>query len=117
MAHKIKLRDYVDEKVRGVYLFSKGKYQTIDKSTKLAADSLEKRLETMNEFREALKDQQTRFVTREEFGLIRDRLSEDIRILREAKANTEGKASQTSVYISYLIAIIALAISIIRIFV
>ena len=87
------------------------------KSTDLATSLLDKRLDTMNEFRQALKDQQATFVSRSEFEILHQRIIEDIRILREAKATTEGKASMASVYISYLIALIALAISIIRIFI
>ena len=43
--------------------------------------------------------------------LINNRILEDIKILRESKANLEGKASMTSVYIAYAISFITLIIS------
>jgi len=129
------LKEYFEHKIKTLEERENMKYEnlirtldsekktTIDRETAkekaldLAAQSLDKRLEVMNEFRDAMKDQQNKFVTREESVLIHDRLADDIRILRESKANMEGKASMTSVYISYAIAVIALAISIIRIFI
>ena len=113
----IAIEKYISQQIKAVKALMKSKYQTIEKSTDLATSLLDKRLDTMNEFRQALKDQQATFVSRSEFEILHQRIIEDIRILREAKATTEGKASMASVYISYLIALIALAISIIRIFI
>ena len=108
---------YIDKQVKFIKSLMKSKYQTIEKSTDLATSVLDKRLDSMNEFRQALKDQQSTFVAKSEFDIMHQRIIEDIRMLREGKANLEGKASMTSVYISYAIALIALTISIIRIFI
>lgn len=52
---KISLREYFESKITD-----------IKDSVKLAYSQMEKRLEGMNEFRDTLKDQASRFVTRDE---------------------------------------------------
>ena len=71
--------------------------------------ALEKRLESMNEFREAMKDQAARMMTREESKSIKD----DIRSLRESRATLEGKASYQSVLIAYALSAISIIVSIV----
>lgn len=90
------------------------KIDDINKNTAAANASLDKRLETMNEFREALKDQTAKYITREEYNLMNEKVVEDIKHLSESKAHAEGKASMTSVYISYAIAAIALGFSLLE---
>jgi len=79
-----------------------------EKVTELSRAAMDKRLEGMNEFREALKDQQKNFISRQEFDLV----VADIRVLREAKASLEGKADQSSVNNVMLLAIIGIFLSI-----
>ncbi len=88
----------------------------IEKSIEATAKVLDRRLEGMNEFREALKDQASKFITRSELNVIIQRLDVDIRVLREYKATMEGKASQTSVSFAYAIAIISLIVGIVGYF-
>jgi len=73
---------------------------------------MEKRLDGMNEFRDTLKDQSGSFLTKSEFYTYRNKLDEDIRSLRESRAEIAGKASQTSVNIALLISIVGLILSI-----
>jgi predicted nucleic acid-binding Zn-ribbon protein len=73
---------------------------------------MEKRLETMNEFREQLKDQATTFITRREHDI----LLSDIQNLKETRAMLEGKASQMSVNIAIVFSLIGMVISIVRLF-
>jgi hypothetical protein len=105
-----------------------------DNRQNLAA-SMERRLEAMNEFRSALQDQSRLFFTRSEHEAflksidsdmrsVRENLAgvyprveheayiksveADLRTLREFRANLEGKASQSSVTISLILAAISL---------
>lgn len=79
----------------------------LEKNLDLSRVALEKRLDTMNEFRDSLKDQAATFLTRAEMQLILIKIEADIRVLREAKASTEGGASRTSVNVATIIAVIA----------
>src|ERR1019366_7802014 len=67
---------------------------------------LEKRLDSMNEFRESLKDQANLMLTRNEHEIYIQKVDSDIRILRESRAELAGKASQASVNITFLVALI-----------
>ena len=82
--------------------------ESIDKATEVAKISMEKRLEGMNEFRDALKDAQTSYVTKREHDLI----TSDIRELRDSKFKLEGKADQKSVNIALLVSLIGLFVSV-----
>ena len=64
--YTISLKDYVDEKFR-----------VIESQTEQARQTMDKRLEGMNEFRQTLSDQAGKFVTRTELDLILDRIKSD----------------------------------------
>jgi hypothetical protein len=89
--------------------------QALEKATQLAAQNMDKRLEGMNELRGQLKDQAATFLTRNEFYIQHEKLESDIRMLRESKANLEGKASQASVNTATIIAIAGLSLSLLNI--
>jgi hypothetical protein len=89
----------------------------LEKATILAAHQMERRLEGMNEFREQLKDQAGQFQTKQEANLrwdnfIRDQeaIKSDIRILRESRAMLEGKASQQSVNVATILAVVGIVL-------
>jgi hypothetical protein len=65
----------------------------LDTATSLAKESMERRLESMNEFRTQLKDQSFTFVTRREHDMV----LADLQSLRESRSKMEGKADQSSV--------------------
>lgn len=73
------------------------KFKNLDRATSEARISMDKRLDGMNEFRETLKDQAGQFLTIKEFNSQNEKIVGDIRILRESRAELEGKASQESV--------------------
>jgi hypothetical protein len=107
------LQKHLEDKVQTSERLLNEKIININKSIDLASVQLNERLNGMNEFREALKDQSQKYLTKDEFNIQHLRVQDDIRILRESKAQLEGKASQTSVLISYAIALISLIIAII----
>ena len=86
-----------------------------EKALDLARAIMDARLEGMNEFRDQLKDQASRFVTREELSLMKEKIYDELRTLNTAKDRTEGKASMGSVYLVTGIAVIGLFISIISV--
>ena len=94
--NEVTLRDYIDTRICAV-----------NEATRIAHSSMEKRLEGMNEFRSALKDQSSTFISRAEH----DKVLEDIRELRESRAELAGKASQSAVIGSYILAVLGLLVS------
>ena len=63
-----------------------------------------------------LRIQNSLCITKSEHDTLHTKLNEDIRTLRESKALLEGKASQQSVIISYVLIAISIVISIIALF-
>ncbi len=100
----VTLREFLDSKIID-----------IKESVKTAYASMEKRLEGMNEFRDQLKDQASKFVTRAEIDILMSRINSDIRELLQSKANLEGKASQQSVNMALLISVISIIVGIVAI--
>ena len=71
------------------------RFQTLSSTTRDVASAMDKRLEGMNEFRSALKDQVGMFFTRREHEAFVTAVSADLRSLRETRAELSGKASQS----------------------
>ena len=113
----ISLEKYVDRLLVEQREYFLSRIIALEKATELAAGTLEKRLEGMNEFREALKEQNATFATRGELRVFRDTVEADVRILRESKANLEGKASQQSVNNTKLVAYVALIVGVVSLIV
>lgn len=88
-AESVSLRDYLEARLAA-----------IDVALNLARRGMESRLEGMNEFRNTLRDQASKFMTRAEYEISREKIAEDIKILLSAKDKLEGKASQQAVMIS-----------------
>lgn len=82
-----------------------------EKALEIARKNMEKRLDGMNEFRDALKDQAVTFMTREYYEARHKDLIDQVNDLRISKAVLESKASIIHVYVSWAIALIALAIA------
>jgi hypothetical protein len=89
--------------------------EAVEKATRLAAASLDKRLDGMNEIREQLNQQADSFLPRSEYSFGHTRIEQDIRELRESKAKLEGKADQSSVNLALLVGIMGLLCSIVSI--
>ena len=119
------------------------RFDSMDRALMVAMEAMNRRLDGMNEFREALKDQASQMMTRVECAATRktiegdirslrdsenlsisrteydaqhQRVIEDIKLLRESKAMLEGKASQLSVNITLGLAVLGVVVSIISIF-
>lgn len=81
----------------------------------MAKTEMDRRLDGMNEFREQLNRQEKTYLPREEYRLQYEPMANDIRVLRESRAELAGKASQTSMNITVIIAIIGFVLSIVSI--
>lgn len=87
MTDPVSLRDYFEARV-----------QAVEKGTSLARGELERRLEGMNEFREQLRDQASRFITRDEveqkISLAESRVNGRLDLIESHLATaTKGKIS------------------------
>jgi hypothetical protein len=92
------MRDYVDQRFKDAAI-----------AVEVAWEGIEKRLDAMNEFREALRDQTNEKVDRDMWEREHKRHDDDIRVLRDASNRAvgiaEGKASQLSFLVTIIIAV------------
>jgi len=97
----VSIRDYVDLR-----------FAELQRSIDKAELSMGARLAGMNEFRDTLRDQASRFITRADLKA----LEAEVRALCKLADRAEGKASHNSVLWTGAIAIAGLVISLVRIF-
>lgn len=112
MENLVSLREYVDLR-----------FGQVEKEVLKAERAMTLRLEGMNEFRDTLKDQASRFVTREETSLMLKPLEkaigehdDEIRDLQLTRSELAGKASQTTMTVTLFISLAGLVLSIIKLF-
>ena len=104
--------------------------QAIQEKVDIQNDQVDKRMDTLNEFRGALTDREASYFTRQEhllydkgvdadLRMLRETKADgknveaDLRILREARAEMQGKASQSNLTVTFVIAIIGDAIALV----
>lgn len=85
----------------------------LERATSVASEAMDKRLDGMNEFRDTLRDQASRFITEKEVISQLDAIKAQINALEKFQAIIESKASMNAVYLSYLIGIVGLIIGIV----
>jgi hypothetical protein len=97
---------------------------SVEKAIQVADIAMQERLSGMNEFRNTLRDQASRFITRDESEAKResiithmntkmDAMCEQLRILEKYQSQMEGKASQSQLNLNLLLTVIALLLSIV----
>lgn len=97
----VTLRELVEAKIESL------------KATMTATDlTMERRLEAMNELREQITSERGHYVTRQEHDQTHAKLNEDVRELRESRAEIAGKASLASVYFTALCVVLSLLIAV-----
>ena len=83
----------------------------IDRARVESAISMDKRLDAMNEIRNALRDQSATLFTRPEHQLYEAAITEKIESLQLSRAELTGKASQSNLNVTMFLAIAAIIIA------
>jgi hypothetical protein len=120
----VELKEYVEAIIEAQRQYFESSIAAVKEATTIAAISMEKRLDGMNEFRAALKDQSGRMATTSDVDLKILRLEESVsvrlkaieerqRALLSFKDQMAGRASAGAVYLSYAIAGLGLTLAII----
>ena len=113
----------MQEKFSAIEIYFDSRFDSLDKAATIAYANMERRLEAMNEFRDSLRDanvlrdkDSAKFVTHSELESAKDSIGADIRILREYKSLLEGKASQSSVVIAWILSSMGIVVSVVGLF-
>jgi hypothetical protein len=120
----VSIKDYIDSKIDLIMIYITNKLEdlrcyvdarlkAIESATTLVAANMDKRFDSVNEFRAQLKDQNFTFITRAEHTVIIDKLSKDIDDLKTVRDIQTGKASMKSVVVAYIISAIGIIIAIV----
>ena len=116
----VALKEHLETRLEALQKHTDTQLRSMDRATCLALQTMDKRLEGMNEFREALKDTTARLATRDELRMqatrnreIVERLDADINELKHYRATMEGKASQSSVNAATMLSVIGLILALI----
>lgn len=107
----VSLREYVDVRFTSTVDLFETKIESAEKAVGLASSTLSARLDLMNGFRAQLEDQAAGLFSRVEHETYMKAVDKDIRELREARAMLEGKASQSAVNFSTVIALLGVLLS------
>lgn len=74
----VSLRDYLEHKIEAHSQLNEARFKSIEESTSRARDLMEIRLANMNEFRESLRDQTSRFVPGDRLDAIIENIGDRI---------------------------------------
>ena len=83
----VALKEYFDRRLEDLERRIQDRFMQGDSAVTKAERTMNERLNSMNEFRDALRDQANRMATRMEL----DKLEEDVQELRRVKANLDGR--------------------------
>ena len=108
VADGVSLRDHIDTRLAAMHEYNEARLMAMEKATDTATTQLNNRLEGMNEFRSALKDQTAQMVTRSEMVTQMARIDAVLDDLKKYRDQSAGAASQQSVIIAYILAVIGL---------
>ena len=111
----VSLKEYIDSQFVALREYIESQFAAERRAVVAANETMNKRLDGMNEFREALKDSATKFVTREETRLSLEPLTKELKDLKTLADRAEGKASMQSVMITAIVSGLGLLLALISI--
>jgi len=87
-----------------------------ERATEVATNAMDRRLAGMNEFRDTLRDQAARFVTRDETSALLAPIKAQLDTLQTFKDQLQGKASAGQAYLAIGLSIVSVAMAFIGLF-
>jgi len=99
----IALREYLERRIADLERRIDDRFAWNDDAVNEAKQAIKERLNSMNEFRDALRDQAGRMATRVEL----ERLDQTVQELQRAKANFDGRLLVTASLVSIVISAVA----------
>jgi hypothetical protein len=108
---RITLREYIDLRFSNLEKELLTYQCSNDVNLKAAHASMDKRLEAMNEFRATITDSSNKYFTKAEHEAWKEKIEQELQLLRDFKLTIDTKASSRSVTTGYIISGIAILIS------
>jgi hypothetical protein len=98
----VSLREYLEARL-----------DDMNKAVTLASDNLKARLDALNEWRLQNKDERATFLTRDTYEARHEVLVSKIGELEKFRSAVDAKASQTSVYVAYILSAVGIIFALI----
>jgi Arc/MetJ-type ribon-helix-helix transcriptional regulator len=98
---EIGVKEYFDRRLDDLVKYMDRRFQSSDEAVQKAERTMNERLNSMNEFRDALRDQASRMATRVEM----DKIDDNVQELRRAKANLDGRLLVMSGGVSIVVSV------------
>lgn len=98
------LQEEMNRRVEAQYRESEQRFSAMNRATEVAKTELSARLDGMNEFRDALRDQTARSVSRELMDSVVKSLEDRIRTLEANASNLAGRFMMIGSIVSILVA-------------
>lgn len=111
----IPIKDHLLKVIEDHEHLNEVKFEAVEKAVTVANANMEHRLAGLNEWRGTITDFINASITRKEFEGAHSTVLEDIKRLDISRAMLEGKASQKSVNMAFLISAVGIILSIISI--
>jgi Fe2+ transport system protein B len=108
----VSLKEYVERMASEMCRSNDLRFTAQDKALELARETIERRLESMNEFRSQLKDQAATFMTSAVYEAKHELLQKQVDDMRITNARLEGKADQKSVTLAYIFSLVGIVLGI-----
>jgi hypothetical protein len=99
----VALKEYFERRLEDLDRRITDRFDLNESAVAKAERTMNERLNSMNEFRDALKDQASRMVTRIEH----DKLDAEIRHLQQAQSNLEGRRVVLTTVVSVVVSLIS----------
>jgi hypothetical protein len=107
----VTLREHLESQLKWLDKYFTDQIKAIDSNTAKAAATIDKRLESMNEFRDALKDQASRLMTRVEANAQIESLEQRMKSLELNRASGEGKMLMISGFVAFVASILVAVVT------
>lgn len=117
MENDISIKEYLDRRLEDLEKRLCDRFEMQNTALDKAEQRMNERLEGMNEFRDAMKDQASTYVTEDIYSARHEALRESINDLKLSRAELKGKANQNAVVIAYIITAISIILSLINMFI
>jgi methanogenic corrinoid protein MtbC1 len=111
----VSCRVYFESLIDGVKELLNSKVADIESQTTNARESMEKRLDALNEIRGAMTDQARMFLPRTEYRASHEAMEKSLSEVRDDMMQARGKASQGQFLITAIISVVALLIALLSV--
>ncbi len=108
---EISLKEHLQSQINWLDRYFIDQVKSIDAKTALAKADIDTRLTSMNEFRDTLKDQASRFATKVELELNANALDKRIKSIELSRAVSDGKTIMVSGFVAFVASVVVALIA------